>query len=120
MVQRQQPDVAQGERDAAFSDALGEPLGDGCLTDASRPDERRVVLSVPEEDVDDPIDLGVAAADGLEPAGPGVGSQIAGEALERVTFGRQKITNHEGRVWGNVLSAVILRSEATKDLLDLE
>jgi len=58
---------------------------------------------VPEQDVDGPIDLGVAASDRLEAPGSGVGSQIAGEALERVTFGRQKITNHEGRVWGNGL-----------------
>jgi hypothetical protein len=75
---------------------------------------------MPKEDVYGPIDLGVAASDRLEAPGASVGSQIAGEALERVTFGRQKITNHEGRVWGSELSAVILRSEATKDLLDLE
>ena len=100
MVEGEQPDVAEHEGNAAFGDALRETLGDGRLSDSGRPDEGGIVLPVPKEDVYGPIDFSVATSDGLEAAGPGVGSQIAGEALERVTFGRQKITNHEGRVWG--------------------
>ena len=50
-------------------DALGEALRDGGLADARLADERRVVLGAPRQDLDDPLDLLLAADDGVDLAG---------------------------------------------------
>ena len=68
-------------------DALREPLGDRRLADAGRPHERRIVLAVAQQDVDDARHFLVAAAHGLEPAGARVGGQVAREARERAAGG---------------------------------
>jgi hypothetical protein len=95
VIERQQPHVAQHERNPAFRDALRESLGNGRLADAGRPHERRIVLAVPKQYVDYALDLGVATANGLQSPGARVSREIASEALERVTLGRKKITNHD-------------------------
>src|SRR6185369_15474808 len=88
--------------------ALGEPLGDGRLADTGGADERRIVLALPEEDVDGAGDLLVAAAYLLEPTGTRVGGEVAREAREgtRVgAFGVEGVVDHRGdegmREWGN-------------------
>ena len=87
VIQRQQAYVAQDGRNASLGDALRETLGDRGLADARRSDQRRIVLTVAKEDVDDALDLGIAAANRLQSPGASVGGQIASEALQRVTFG---------------------------------
>ncbi len=50
-------------------DPMGEALGDGGLADARLADERRVVLRPARQDLDDPLDLLLAADDRIELAG---------------------------------------------------
>ena len=71
-------------RDIAGNDALSEPLDDGRLPDAWLPDQNRVVLRPPREDLDDAPDLLVATDDGVELARLGEGGQIAPVLLERL------------------------------------
>ena len=79
-------------------DALRQPLGDRRLADAGRPDERRVVLAVAQQDVDDARDFVLAAAHRLEPAGARVGGEVAREARERAAgdFVSKEIADHCG------------------------
>ena len=97
VVERQQAHVAQRRAARRLGgDALREPLGDRRLADAGRPDERRVVLAVPQQDVDDARDFVVAAAHRLEAAGTRVGRQVAREARQRTAGGfvSQEFTDH--------------------------
>ena len=52
--------------DVAGDDPMGEALGDGGLADAGLADQGRVVLRPSREDLDDPLDLLLAADDGIE------------------------------------------------------
>ena len=79
------------------SDALRQPLRDRRLADAGRADERRVVLALPQEDVDRAGDLLVATADHLEASGARVGGEVAREARQRPgigAFGTKGIVDH--------------------------
>ena len=58
--------VAQGLRDVARNDALGEAFDDGRLADAGFTDEDRVVLGTAGQDLDDAANLVVAANDRVE------------------------------------------------------
>ena len=53
----------------ARDDPVGQALGDRRLADAGLADQGRVVLGLPAEDLDDPLDLLLAADDGIELAG---------------------------------------------------
>ena len=98
-------DVIQGEQShapqhkwyAALGDPLCEPFRDRGLAHARGSNQSGVVLPVAKEDVDHPIDLRVTAAHRLQTSGTGVRGQVAGEALERVTFGAQNVSNHYSR-----------------------
>ena len=68
-VEGQDALVGERLRDVARDDALGEALGDGGLADARLADERRVVLGPARQDLDDPLDLLLAADDGIDLAG---------------------------------------------------
>ena len=73
-VERQDALVDERLRDVAGDDPVGESLGDGRLADARLTDEGRVVLRPSRQDLDDPLDLLVAADDRVELARPrGVG-----------------------------------------------
>ena len=73
-VQRQDALVEQRLRNVARDDALGQALGDGRLADARLADQRRVVLGAAAEDLDDALDLLLAADDRIDLAGAnGVG-----------------------------------------------
>ena len=63
-------------------DALGERLGDGGLADARLTDQGRVVLRLAAEDLDDPLDLLLAADDRVELAGPRQLGQVDAELVE--------------------------------------
>ena len=97
VIERQQSHVAQHERDAAFGNALREPLGNRCLADTSRSYQRRIILAMPKQYVDYALDLRVTTPDGLQSPATCVGREIASEALERITLWRQKVTNHDKR-----------------------
>ena len=62
-VERQDALVQQDLGDVAGDDPMGEALGDGRLADAGLADEGRVVLRLAAEDLDDPLDLLLAADD---------------------------------------------------------
>src|SRR5437764_6302340 len=81
VIERQKPDRAQDEGHTALGDTLRETFGDGRFADARRADERRIILAVPKQDVDDPVDLGIAAAHGLQAPGARISRQITREAF---------------------------------------
>ena len=58
--------VAQGLRDVARNDALGEAFDDGRLADAGLADQNRVVLGTARQDLYDTANLIVAADDRIE------------------------------------------------------
>ena len=73
-VERQDALVGQRLGHVARDDALRQALDDGGLADARLADQRRVVLGAARQDLDDPLDLLLAADDRVELAGAdGVG-----------------------------------------------
>ena len=70
-VEGQDALVEQRLGDVAGDDPMGQALGDGGLADAGLADERRVVLGPARQDLDDPVDLLLAADDRVELAGAG-------------------------------------------------
>ena len=70
-VEGQDALVQQRLRDIAADDPLREALGDGGLADAGLTDERGVVLQAAGQDLDDPLDLLLAADDRIELAARG-------------------------------------------------
>ena len=74
-----------GERlgDLVAVDAQGKALGDGGLADAGLADQHGVVLAPAGEDLDRLLDLFGTADDRVDPAGGGVGGQVAAELVER-------------------------------------
>src|SRR6185437_19034 len=65
-------------------DALGQSLDHGGLAHTRLADQDRVVLGAPREDLHDPLDLGLAAHDGIELAVGGQLGQIAPELVEQL------------------------------------
>ena len=65
-VEGQHALVQEDVRHVAGDDPVGQALGDGRLADARLADQRRVVLGLPAEDLDDPLDLLLAADDRIE------------------------------------------------------
>ena len=81
-VERQDALVEQRLGHVAGDDPVGEALGDGGLADAGLADQGRVVLRAPREDLDDPLDLLLAADDGIELAGAGRVGQVDAELVD--------------------------------------
>ena len=81
-VEGQDALVEQDVRDVAGDDPVGEALGDGRLADARLADERRVVLRLAAEDLDDPLDLLLAADDRIELAGAGGLGEVDAELVD--------------------------------------
>src|SRR5205085_1546533 len=71
-------------RHLAVGDAGREPFDHGCLADARLADEHRVVLRAAREDLHDPLDLGLAADDGVELALRGEPREVAAELVEQL------------------------------------
>ena len=65
-------------------DPLREALDDGGLADARLADQDRVVLRAAREDLHDPLDLGLAADDGVELALGGELREVAAELVEQL------------------------------------
>ena len=81
-VERQDALVEQRLGHVAGDDPVGQALGDGGLADARLADQGRVVLRPARQDLDDPLDLLLAADDGVELAGArGVG-QVDAELVD--------------------------------------
>ena len=81
-VQRQHALVGQRLGHVAGHDPLRERLGDGGLADARLADERGVVLRLAAEDLDDALDLLLAADDRVEGAGASRIGQVDAELVE--------------------------------------
>ena len=81
-VELQQPLLGQHVRHLVPDDPLGEALDDGGLAHAGLADQDRVVLGPAGQDLDDALDLGLAADDRVELALPGQLGEIAGELVE--------------------------------------
>ena len=96
-IERDDALVLQGLGDVPGHDAPGEPFDDGGLADARIPDQDRVVLRPPREDLHDPADLVVAADDGVELPSAGELGQVARVALERLVFLIGGRVGHAGR-----------------------
>ena len=82
-VERQHALVEQRLRDVAGDDPVREALRDRGLADARLADQRRVVLRAAREDLDDPLDLLLAADDRVELAGPRGLGQVDAELIDR-------------------------------------
>ena len=68
--------------DVAGHDPMGQALGDRGLADARLADQGGVVLGPAGEDLDDPLDLLLAADDRVELAGPGGLGQVDPELVD--------------------------------------
>ena len=84
VIQGDDANVAQRRRHVSRDDALREPFRERGLADAGRAHQRGVVLGLPEQDVDDARDLGVAAPHRLEVTAAGRGVEVVAEAGEDV------------------------------------
>ena len=81
-VELQEALLGQHVRDLVADDALGEAFHDGGLAHAGLADQDRVVLGAAGQDLDHPLDLGLAPDDRVELALPGQLGEIAGELVE--------------------------------------
>jgi len=66
----------------AGDDPVRQALGDGGLADAGLADQRGIVLGLPAEDLNDPLDLLLAADDRIELAGPGGLGEVDAESID--------------------------------------
>ena len=102
-VEGHQALVAQGLRDVARDDALGEAFDDGGLTDAGFTDQDGVVLRTPGQDLDDATNLVVAPNDRIELAFArhlGQVPTVLGQSLERPLRGSGEVIG-SGRSWAS-------------------
>src|SRR6202035_5553612 len=81
-VEREHPLTAQRLGDVAEHDLLGQALGDGGLADAGLADQGGVVLGAAGEDLDHPLDLGLAADHWVERVLRGQVREVAAELVE--------------------------------------
>ena len=81
-VERQHALVQQRLRHIAGHDALRQALDDGGLADARLADQGRVVLGAAREDLDDPLDLLLAADDRVELARARGGGEVDAELVD--------------------------------------
>jgi len=82
-VQGEDPLVEQDVRDVARDDAVRQTLGDRRLADAGLSDQRRIVLGLPAQDLDDPLDLLLPADDGVQLVGTGGIGEVDAERVHR-------------------------------------
>ena len=87
-VERQHPLVEQDVRHVAGDDPVGQALGDRGLADARLADQRRVVLRLATEDLDDPLDLLLSPDDRIELARTRGLGQIDAEGIDGRGLGR--------------------------------
>src|SRR6185503_8858973 len=85
VIEAQHARVFQRRRDVAPGDALRQAFHHGRLADARLADERGVVLSLTQQNVDHARDFRVATAHRLEIAAARLRREIDADALEHVT-----------------------------------
>ena len=81
-VQRDHPLALQHLGDLALHDLERQALHDGRLAHPGFADEERIVLLAARQDLDDALDLRVAADDGIQLAGAGELGQIPSEVVQ--------------------------------------
>ena len=81
-VQREHALADEGVRDVARDDAVGKALRDRGLADTGLADEHGVVLGAAREDLDDPLDLAVAAHDRVQLAGARHRGEVYAELVQ--------------------------------------
>jgi hypothetical protein len=95
-VERDDALVAQRLRNLVLDDALSEPSAIAVLPTPGLPDQRRVVLRAPAQDLDDALDLGRAADDRVELVLAGELGEVAAVRVERrrlrLAFGCGRLT----------------------------
>ena len=79
--------VLKDVRHVAGIDALGEPFGDGGLADAGFADQHRIVLGAAAENLNDALNLVLAAHHRVELAVGGLLREVAAEFVERGGLG---------------------------------
>ena len=99
-------------------DALGEAFDHGGLAHARLADEHRVVLRAAREDLHDPLDLGLAADDGVELALGGELGQVAPELVEQLR-GLLALARRAGRTGARALAALTAATGAREHADDL-
>ena len=82
--EREHAGAGERARDFPRRDPLGQPLGDRRLADARLADEHRVVLRLAQQDRDQPVGLGLAAAHRLELVAQRRVGQVPRVSLQRV------------------------------------
>ena len=83
-VERKDPLAGDGGGNLAPCDPQREPLDDGALAHARLADQDRIVLLAPREDLDDAVDLAVAADDRIDLSVACELREICAELCERV------------------------------------
>ena len=82
-IERQNPLVEERLGHVTGDDPMRQAFGDGRLADAGLADERRVVLGPARQDLDDPLDLLLAADHRIQLAGAGRVGQVDPELIHR-------------------------------------
>ena len=95
-------------------DPVREAFGDGRLADAGLADERRIVLRAPGEDLDDPLDLLLAADDRVELLCLRHRREVHAELIERRGLRAARLAARGRRL---ALGRRVLLSEGRDDLM---
>ena len=83
-IQRENGRILQDIGYVAVDDLLGQPFGDGCLTDAGVTDVKRVVLGATAQHLDGALDLKVAADQRVDLALARAGVEVAAVFVQRL------------------------------------
>ena len=118
-VELEEPLLGQDVRHLVPDDPLGQTLDDGGLAHAGLADQDRIVLGAPGQDLDHPLDLGLAPDHGVELVLAGELGQIAGELVQHGRLGallrpRIVLVAEEGQ--GLLAHLVKARAERLEDL----
>src|SRR4051812_8826993 len=95
-------------------DALGEAFDHRGLAHARLADEHRVVLGAAREDLHDPLDLGLAADDGVELALGGELGQVAPELIEQLR-GLLALARRAGRTCARAALAALTAAAGARE-----
>ena len=120
-VERKNPLVKQHVGHALLNDAQRQPLDDSRLADARLADQHRIVLFAAAQNLDHPLDLGLAADHRIELALGGAARQIDSELVEHAILGlvagRSADTHHAGEEPLGMLALVVAQQRQKAHIL---